>query len=54
MRHFPREAGVEGEAPRASLVEGGDASPKGCASLGPGKILHRVLRERYGMWKDHQ
>lgn len=21
---------------------------------GPGKILHRVLRERYGMWKDHQ
>jgi fatty-acyl-CoA synthase len=21
---------------------------------GPGKILHRVLRQRYGMWKDHQ
>jgi len=21
---------------------------------GPGKILHRVLREKYGMWKDHQ
>lgn len=21
---------------------------------GPGKILHRVLREQYGMWKDHQ
>ncbi len=21
---------------------------------GNGKILHRVLRERYGMWKDHQ
>jgi len=20
---------------------------------GTGKILHRVLRERYGMWKDH-
>ncbi len=20
---------------------------------GPGKILHRVLREKYGMWKDH-
>ena len=20
---------------------------------GPGKLLHRVLRERYGMWKDH-
>ena len=19
-----------------------------------GKILHRVLREKYGMWKDHQ
>jgi acyl-CoA synthetase (AMP-forming)/AMP-acid ligase II len=21
---------------------------------GNGKILHRVLREKYGMWKDHQ
>jgi fatty-acyl-CoA synthase len=21
---------------------------------GTGKVLHRVLRERYGMWKDHQ
>lgn len=21
---------------------------------GTGKILHRILRERYGMWKDHQ
>jgi fatty-acyl-CoA synthase len=21
---------------------------------GPGKILHRVLRQRYGMWKDQQ
>ncbi|MGD0229108.1 MAG: AMP-binding protein [Syntrophorhabdales bacterium] len=21
---------------------------------GPGKILHRVLREKYGLWKDHQ
>jgi len=19
-----------------------------------GKILHRILREKYGMWKDHQ
>ena len=19
-----------------------------------GKILHRILRERFGMWKDHQ
>ena len=21
---------------------------------GAGKILHRLLREKYGMWKDHQ
>ena len=21
---------------------------------GTGKILHRMLREKYGMWKDHQ
>jgi fatty-acyl-CoA synthase len=21
---------------------------------GTGKVLHRVLREKYGMWKDHQ
>jgi fatty-acyl-CoA synthase len=21
---------------------------------GANKILHRVLREKYGMWKDHQ
>jgi fatty-acyl-CoA synthase len=22
--------------------------------IGPGKIFHRALREKYGMWKDHQ
>ena len=22
--------------------------------VGPGKIFHRALREKYGMWKDHQ
>ena len=22
-------------------------------STGAGKILHRILREKYGMWKDH-
>jgi acyl-CoA synthetase (AMP-forming)/AMP-acid ligase II len=38
------------------FVEGATQVP-GIAEMprsGTGKILHRLLREKYGMWKDHR